>query len=161
MNFDASFFVALAFVLVLAGFWKLNLHRRVATMLDERSNSIKKELDDARALRQEALTLFSDYEKRLEDAEKEANILIAQAQADAQQIATEAQVSLRARLERRTRQGEEKIALAQTQLLQEVRRATINLAIEASANLIGDKMTQTQATKLVEDTIKGLSKNLH
>lgn len=161
MNFDASFFVALAFVLVLAGFWKLNLHGRVASMLDDRAEDIKKQLDEARALRQEALSVLSDYEKRAQEAEQEAAVLVEQAQLDAKRIAEEAELALKARLERRTKQAEDKIVRAEAQLSQEVRQATVELAIEASANLISDKMTATQSDKLVKDTIDDLAKNLH
>ncbi|MGC6471511.1 MAG: F0F1 ATP synthase subunit B [Parvibaculales bacterium] len=161
MNFDASFFVALAFVLVLAGFWKLNLHGRVAAMLDERSDEIKKQLDDARALRQEALSVLSDYEKRAKEAEQEAAVLVEQAQEDAKRIAAEAELALKARLERRTKQAEDKIARAEAQLSQEVKQATVELAIEASAQLIGEKMTTAQSDRLVKNTIDSLAKNLH
>ena len=161
MNFDASFFVALAFVLVLAGFWKLNLHGRVAIMLDERSDAIKKQLDEARALRQEALSVLSDYEKRAKEAEQEAAVLIEQAEEDAERIAAEAKLALKDRLERRTKQAEDKIVRAEAQLSQEVRQATVELAITASAQLIGENMTSAQSNKIIKTTIDSLAKNLH
>ena len=161
MKFDASFFVALSFVLVILGFIRLKLPSKVAAMLDERAENIKNELDEANALRQEAMDLLADYEKRAKEAEQEASALVKQAEEDAKRIAAEAEVALKERLERRTAQAEEKIARAEAQLSQEVRRATVNLAINAAAVLITDNISASQSKKLVDDTITGLAKNLH
>ena len=48
MSFDASFFVALSFALVILGFLKLGLPGRVASMLDARADKIREELEHGR-----------------------------------------------------------------------------------------------------------------
>ncbi len=78
-------------------------------MLDERAENIKNELDEARALRQEAMDLLADYEKRAKEAEQEASALVKQAEEDAKRIAAEVEIALQERLERRTVQAEEKL----------------------------------------------------
>lgn len=161
MHFDASFFVALAFVLLIAGFIKLKLPARVIEALDERATAIKAELDEARNLRQEAMAVLADYKKRVQEAEKEAAVLIEQAQEDAKRIAEESTQALQERLERKTKQAEEKITRAEAQLIQEVRCASGYLAVDAAAVLIAQNMTATQSNKLVKDTVARLAKNFH
>ena len=51
MSFDASFFVALSFALVILGFLQLGLPGRVASMLDDRADKIREELEQAQSLR--------------------------------------------------------------------------------------------------------------
>lgn len=161
MSFDASFFVALAFVLVILGFLKLKLPKKAMTALDTRSAAIKAELDEARNLRDEARSLLADYEQRLKAAEKEAAQLIEQAREDAKRITEEAGMAMQARLEQRTQRAGEKIARAETQLVQEVRQATTRLAVEAAATLIAEAGSQELNDKLIAQTLKAVEKNFH
>lgn len=159
--FDASFFVALSFGIVVLIGLKLGLHDRVILALDTRAATIKADLDDARKLREEALAVLGDYKKRALEVEKDVLVLIEQAQEDAKLIAQDAGIAMQARLERRTEQAEEKIARMEAQLIQEIRRTSANLAVEAAALLIADKMTAAQSHNLVKNTINDLAKNFH
>ncbi len=161
MSFDASFFVALAFVLVILGFLKLKLPKKAMDALDTRSAAIKAELDEARALRDEARALLADYEQRLKAAEKEAAVLIEQAHKDVRRITEEAGIAMQARLEQRTQRAGEKIARAEAQLIQEIRTATTRLAIGAATNLIAEANSSALNDKLIAQTLEAVEKNFH
>ena len=131
----AEFWVAVAFgvfVLILLYYRVPNL---VAKSLDDRAEAIRKELDEARRLREEAQTLLADYQKRHRNVGQEADAIVDQARREAEAFAHETRVSLKDALERRTKQAEDKIARAETQAVDEVRAAAIDVAMAAAERI--------------------------
>lgn len=161
MKFDASFFVALSFALVILGFIRLKLPSKVVDMLDARAAEIKKELDEARALRDEAMAVLADYKKRANEAEAEAEAIIIQAREDAIQMAKDAKLALQNRLERRTLQAEDKIARAEAQLIQDIRAAAADLAVSAASRVIEKGLKKADSDKLIKNSIDNIGKSLH
>ena len=86
--------VAIAFVILMALFAYLGIHRTVLKALDHRAERIKAELDDARRLKDEAANLLAEYKTKRASAEREAAEIISNAQADAQRIAAEAKTKI-------------------------------------------------------------------
>ena len=158
--FDESFFVALAFVTVIAAFLYLKLPQRLLAALDAKSAEIANELDEARRLLEEAEALLADYETRRKSAERQAEEIVTEARETAQRLAEEARVSMQAQLERRTQQAESKIARAEEQLVAEVRAAITRLAVDAAAHLIETGMSAQQANTLIEQNISELKDRL-
>ena len=72
MFYEAEFWVAVAFVILMGVFAYLGVHRTVLKALDHRSERIKAELDDARRLKDEAAKLLAEYQARYASAEREA-----------------------------------------------------------------------------------------
>ena len=86
--------VAVAFVILMGVFAYLGVHRTVLKALDNRSQRIKAELDDARRLKDEATKVLGEYKARRASAEREAQEIIAGARAEAERIATEAKAKM-------------------------------------------------------------------
>ena len=158
--FDESFFVALAFVTVLAAFLYLKLPQRLLAALDAKSAEIANELEQARKLREEAQALLADYETRRKSAEQQAEVILTEARETAQRLAEESRTAMQAQLERRTLQAESKIARAEEQLVGEVRSAITQLAVDAAAHLIETGMSAQQANALIEQNISELKDRL-
>jgi F-type H+-transporting ATPase subunit b len=156
-----EFWVGVAFIgFVLVLLWK-QVPKLIAKSLDARAEAIRKELEEARSLKQEALELLADYERRRKEAGKEAEAIIAQARSEAQALAAETEASLKESLERRTRLAEEKIARAQAQAASEVRAAAVDAAIAAAEKIIGSKVSGSLADGLVEQSIRELKSKLN
>src|SRR3974390_2911279 len=84
---EAEFWVALAFILFVAGLGYIGVHRMIAKSLDERAGRIKAELDEAKKLKGEAAALLADYQRKRDEAENEAQEIIAGARAEAERLA--------------------------------------------------------------------------
>ena len=83
MFLEPETWVAIAFVILMAVFAYLGVHRTVLQALDKRSERIKAELDDARRLKDEAAKLLGEYKTRRASAEREAQEIISSAKAEA------------------------------------------------------------------------------
>src|ERR1700754_4482150 len=91
---EPEFWVAVAFVILMAEFAWVGIHRTVLTALDHRAGRIKAELDDAKRLKEEAAKLLADYQARRASAEREAQEIITNAKAEAERIAAEAKTRM-------------------------------------------------------------------
>ena len=146
---EPEFWVAVAFVILMAVFAYLGVHRTVIKALDHRAERIKAELDDARRLKEEAEKLLAEYKARHAKAEGEAQDIIASAKAEAERIAAEAKTKLEDFVARRTKTAESKIALAEAQALADVRAAAANAAIAAASTILSQSVKGQVADELL------------
>jgi F-type H+-transporting ATPase subunit b len=158
--FEAEFWAALAFVVFVGALMYLGVHRMVLDALDARRGQIKAELDDARRLREEAEKLLAEYRHRRQEAQNEADAIIAGAQAEAERLAIEAKAKMEDFIARRSKQAETKIAQAETQALADVRAAAAEAAVAAAEKILAKATTGTVAENLVAQAIEDVKKKL-
>jgi F-type H+-transporting ATPase subunit b len=146
---EAEFWVAVAFVILMAVFGYFGIHRTILKALDHRSERIKQELDDARRLRDEAAALLADYKKRHASAEREAQEIITSAKEEAERIAAEAKTKMEDFVARRTKSAEGKIALAEAQAIADVRAAAAEAAVNAATTVLSQSVKGSVSDDLV------------
>lgn len=126
--------------------------------LDKQIAGIKKQLDDATALRADAEALRDDYRRRIADAQGTATDMIAHAQAEAAALIAKAQVDADELVARRATMAQDKIAAAERAALAEVRARTADAASKAAATLIAGVHGAAADKALVDRTIAGLGR---
>jgi F-type H+-transporting ATPase subunit b len=146
---EPEFWVAVGFVILMAVFAYVGVHRTVLTSLDHRRDRIKAEIDDARRLKEEAAKLLAEYKARQAAAEREAEEIISSAKAEAERIAAEAKVKMEDFVSRRTKTAESKIALAEAQALADVRAAAAEAAVAAATTILSKSMKASVADELL------------
>jgi F-type H+-transporting ATPase subunit b len=161
MFYEAEFWVAVAFVILMAIFAYVGVHRTVLKALDHRSERIKAELDDARRLKEEAAKLLAEYEARRTSAEREAEEIIASARAEAERIAAEAKTKMEDFVARRTKTAEGKIALAEAQALADVRAAAAEAAVTAATTILSQSVKGQVADDLLAKGIAEVRQKLN
>ena len=157
---DPTFWVAIAFLVFLA-FTLKPILKAVTGGLDKRSNAIRKELDEAEALRVEAQKLLADHKRKQRDAEKEAEEMLAHAKASAERLRSQAEQDLEQALKRREQLALDKIAQAEANALKEVRGQAVELAMAATAKLLSENLDKATADTLVQSAIDDLDGKLH
>ena len=161
MLYQAEFWVAVAFVLLMAVFAYFGIHRTVLKALDNRADRIRAELDEARRLKDDAAKLLAEYKARHAKAEAEAQDIIASAKAEAERIASEAKTKLEDFVARRTKTAESKIALAEAQALADVRAAAANAAVMAASTILSQSVTGSVADDLLTKGIAEVKAKLN
>src|SRR5947199_9578294 len=146
---EPEFWVAVAFVILMAVFAYIGVHRTVLTALDHRAERIKAELDDARRLKDEAAKLLGEYKNKRSSAEREAAEIISNAKAEAERIAAEAKTKMEDFVTRRTKTAEGKIALAEAQAIADVRAAAANAAVAAASTILSQSVKGPVADDLL------------
>ena len=81
MPIEAEFWVAVAFVIFLGILGHVGVYRKVLDALDRRRAAIRRELDEARAIRQEAEAVLCDAQRKRREAASEIDQVIDDARA--------------------------------------------------------------------------------
>ena len=153
---DAEFIVAVGFVIFVCLMVDLGLHGKINSALDARAARISAELAEAARLRAEAEAVLASFELRRSEAQAEAAAVVAQAHAEAERIAGEARTRMTEFLQSRTRQAEEKISVAETQAVAEVRAAAAEAATKAAEIVLRGEAQSAFGAELISKGIADL-----
>lgn len=155
------FWVLVAFLAFVALVLYYRVPSAIGKMLDDRADAIRKELDEARKLREDAQALLADYQRKAREAETEARTIIDQAKREAEALAVDARKALAESLERRSKIAEEKIARAETQALSEVRATAVETAVAAAHELLKTRAGGSVGDALISQSINDLRGKLN
>ncbi len=157
---DPEFWVALAFVIFLGILVRFGVPKMALSALDSRSDRIRQALDEAHRLRSEAQDVLTQYQKRRDEAEKEAQSIIDNASVEAARLAAEAKSKVEEVVARRTKMAESKIAQAEAQALADVRSAAADAAVTAAEKILVQSTRGTTGEKLIANGISDLKAKL-
>ncbi|CUI52704.1 F0F1 ATP synthase subunit B [Cognatishimia activa] len=158
---NTDFVVLLAFLLFIAVLFYFKVPSLLGGMLDKRAEGIQSELDEARALREEAQTILASYERKQKEVQEQAERIVAQAKADAQAAAEQAKEDLKTSIARRLAAAEDQIESAQNSAVKEVRDQAIVIAVGAADEVIAKGMSAADGNKLIDAAIAEVEAKLH
>ena len=84
MIIDATFWVAISFLIFVGVLVYFKIPQKINLLLTEKIKETKNELDEAERLKDEAKTLLSDYENKLNQANDEAINIIKKAKKESE-----------------------------------------------------------------------------
>ena len=157
----AEFWVLVSFVVFGLIVLYYKVPGMIAKILDERAETIRKEIDEARRLREDAQKLLADYQQKHRSAGQEADAIVEEARREAEAFAQETRAGLKDTLERRTKLAEDKIARAEAQAVDEVRAAAVEMAIAAAEKILREKAAGAAGTALIDQGIRDLKGRLN
>ena len=147
---------ALVVFLIIAA--ALGAFKAVGKALDDRAGDIQKQLDESRALREEAAAMLAEAERKQKEADQTAEAMIQQAKADAKLMVEQARKDLAEKVARREAQAEARIARAEAEAAQDVRRAAADAATRASKEIISSSSKRGDLfTEALEEIDKALN----
>jgi F-type H+-transporting ATPase subunit b len=151
-----TFIVAAAMtVLILIALW-LKVPGMLTRGLDNGIAEIRKQLDEAKALRAEAEALRQEYADKIANAEKDAADMLEHARHEAEAIVAKAEADTSAVIARREKMAEDKIAAAERGAVDDLRAKAATAATQAAAKLIAAKHDAGADKALVDRAISGI-----
>ncbi len=153
MHFDATFFAFVGLLLFLALVVYLKVPGMVAKSLDERADKIRGELAEAKRLREEAQHVLAEYQRKRKEAEAEAASIVAAAEREAAMLTAEAKQKTEEFVTRRNALSEQKIKQAETDAVNAVRSAAVDLAIAAAESILAKKVDAAVQESLVKGAV--------
>lgn len=156
-----EFWVAVSFFLFLGLVFYFGIHKKIGAALDARAAAISKEIDEARALREEAQAVLADYRQKQGNAAQEAQAIVELASKEAEAFAAETSRNMKEQFERRMKLAEDKIARAEADAIRDVRAAAADAAVTAAQMVIAEKLTPESADRLVKQGIDTLKSKLN
>ncbi|MEO1109060.1 MAG: F0F1 ATP synthase subunit B [Pseudomonadota bacterium] len=158
---NTDFVVLLGFIVFIAVLFYFKVPGMIGGALDNRAEGIKSELDEARALHEEARSLLASYERKHREVQTQADAIVAAAKEDAVRAAEQAKVDLENSIERRLAAAQDQIASAEASAVKEVRDQAISVAVSAASAVLAKQMSAAQANKLIDASIADVAAKLH
>jgi F-type H+-transporting ATPase subunit b len=125
-------------------------------MMDERRQRIQNGLEDAEAASRERARAEQEYEKRLAEAKREADKIIAEATQKGESAREEILAEARARAEKAVSDGREIVERERQQMLAELRSQVAALSIAAANKVIGEALDEQRQRRLIDEFFSGI-----
>lgn len=158
---NTDFVVLIAFLIFVGILIRYKVPGMVGGMLDKRAEGIKSELDEAKALRDEAQSLLASYERKQKEVQEQADRIVASAKEEATNAAAAAKGDIAKSITRRLAAAEEQIASAQAAAIKDVRDQAVAVAVGAAKDVMAKQMDAKSAGSLIDDAISTVSEKLH
>lgn len=152
--------VAIGFVVFVALVFNM-ARRAIGGGLDKRADTIRRQLDEAAALRAEADAMLKTAQQKQREALKEAAAIVEGARAEAERLKARSARELEALIQRRQQTALDKIAQAESSALAEVRNVAVDTAIAAATRLLSERMTGQAGDALIDGAIADLPNRLN
>lgn len=125
----------------------------VGGLLDKRAAQIRTDLEDARALRDEARAVLASYDRKQKEVQEQAARIVASAREEATAAAEQAKIDLKTSIERRLAAAEERIAAAESDAVRQVRERAIAVAVAAAGDVLARQQTAESAAASIDAAI--------
>ena len=122
---------------------------------------IKADLDEARALRDEAKELLASYERKQQEVQEQSERIVAAAKDEALNAAKQAKEDLKASIARRVAAAEDQISSAEASALRQVREKAVTVAIAAATEILAKQITAESASASIDAAIEQVDAKLH
>ena len=155
MTIDATFWVTVSFFIFFAGLVYLKVPQRVGELLDEKIKQIKNELDEAEKLKNESKNLLSNYENKIDESKKETKEIINYSKKQSEKMIIEKTNKFHQDMDLKKKNVEQKISQLKEDALQDIKKASVKISIEAVTSLIKNSVDKN---KLENVYVKGLEK---
>ena len=161
MAIDATFWVAISFLIFIGGLIYLKVPQKINESLDNKIGLIKNELDEAEKLKVEAKNLLSDYENKIDASKKETKEIISLAKKQSEKVIIEKTNKFHQDMDLKKKNAEQKIIQLKEEALQDIKKASIKISIESVGNLIKNSIDKkkletvyTEGLEQVKTTLK-------
>jgi F-type H+-transporting ATPase subunit b len=158
---DTNIVVAIGFVIFVGVLLYYKVPGMLANKLDERAVRIKQELDEARALREEAQTLLASFERRHKEVKAQAEDIVSAARSEAEKAAEAAKEDIRRSVARRLQTATEQIDAAEQAAIRQIKDRAVAVAIAAAGDVMGERIKAADANRLIDAAISEVGEKLH
>ncbi len=158
---NTNFVVLLGFIAFVALLVYLKVPAKLTGMLDARAVAIKAEIDEARALREEAKSILATYERRQKEVQEQADRIVASARDEAMAAAAQAKADLKASIARRLAAAVDQISSAEAAAIRQVREQAVSVAVAAAGDILARQMTADGAAASIDSAIAEVEARMH
>jgi len=160
MSIDATFWVAISFFIFVGVLFYFKVPQKIYESLDQSIKKIKKDLDDAEKLKDEAKNILSEYETKVSKSKQEVNLLMKKAQNEAEQNVIKVNEEFHNIFENRKKMAEEKIKQMKTEAIKDVKNSSVDIAIQALEKIIKNSIDKKKLDKIYISSIEEAKKIL-
>ena len=160
MSFDATFWVAVSFVLFFLGLLYLKVPQKINNLLNKMIIDIKNEIDESEKLRSEAKKLLDNSQNKLNQSKMEVSKILDEAKKDSEKLIIEMNDIFHKSAESKKKLAETKIIQMKENALKEIKDVSVKIAIESVKKIVSTSIDKTKLDALFEKNLEETKKEL-
>ena len=157
--FDQAFWVLIAFVIFVSISFR-SAKKLIISGLDRRTEEIKKRLQEAENIRNEAKEIVDVNIKKLETAKKEVTTILSEANKEAEMQKKKALENLNNSMERNKDQLQDRIQKNEKETIEKLKRIISTISISASESFLKNNIDEKLHNRLIENSLSELPKKI-
>jgi len=161
MIVDATFWVAIAFIIFIAGLVYLKVPQKINSLLNNMIEDIRNELDEAEKLKKEAKNLLNESQEKLENAQIGNEQIIKNAREESEKLIIEINNKFFQTSENRKKITEQKIVQMKEDAIKSIKDISIKIAIESVTKLIETSINKSKLDTLFEENLNQAKNTLN
>ena len=154
MTIDATFWVAISFVLFFALLVYFKIPQKINEILSQLISNIKNEIDESEKLRNEAKTLLDNSQTKLDNARKETNKIIDEAKKDSERLVIELNEKFHKSAEMKKKLAETKINQMKEAAIKEIKDTSIKIAVDSVKKIISTSVDKNKLDTIFEKDLE-------
>ena len=162
MVIDATFWVAISFIIFIGGLVYLKIPQKINEVLNKLISDIKSEIDESEKLRLEAKILMDGAQSKLDTAQTVSNEILEQAKIDSDHLVIEMNDKFHKSSEIKKKLAESKITQMKEAALKEIKDVSIKIALDSVKEIINTSVDKSKLDRLfnknLEETKAALKK---
>tara|TARA_B100000676_G_scaffold305817_1_gene360781 strand:- start:13 stop:507 length:495 start_codon:yes stop_codon:yes gene_type:complete len=152
--FDATFWVAVSFVIFFAALVYLKVPQNVNSLLSKMIIDIKNEIDESEKLRSESKKLLDDAQNKLNSAEQEKKKIIDQANIESEKLIKDMSEKFSKSAEIKKNLANIKISQMKDAAIKNIKDTSISIAIDAVKETLTTSMDKSKLDTLFEKNLE-------
>ena len=157
---DATFWVAISFIIFFGGLVYLKVPQKINEILNKLISDIKNEIDESEKLRTEAKILLDNAQKKLDSAKSVTNEILEQAKKDSDNLVIELNDKFHKSSEIKKKLAENKIVQMKEAAIKEIKDKSIKIAIDSVKKIITTSVDKSKLDELFKKNLEETKEEL-
>jgi len=154
MIIDATFWVAISFLIFCGGLVYLKVPQKVYSLLNDKIEEIKNEITEAEKLKEDARNLLSDYENKINNAQEDSLKMIEKAQKTSEKMIKEITEKYYKLTDNKKKSTEQKITQMKEEALKEIKNNSIKITFKAVEQLFKNSIDKQKLNNIYNKDIE-------
>lgn len=158
--FDATFWVAISFVIFCLIIVYKKIPQVINNLLDNKINEIKSEIDNAKNLKNESEQLLEKYKKRIEDAHMEKNQILNSEKKETEIFIQESENKFEQLILNKKKSLEQKLDQMKVKAIKDMQNISNKIALEAVKKIISNSANDEKMKVINQKNLEKIFINL-
>ena len=154
MTIDATFWVAVSFVIFFGGLVYLKIPQKIDKILIKLISDIKSEIDESEKLRSESKVLLDTAQSKLDSAQSESKKILEKTKKESDNLVIEMNDKFHKSSEIKKNLEKNKIAQMKEIALKEIKNISIKIAVDSVKKIITTSIDKSKLDNLFEKNLE-------
>ena len=161
MVFDATFWVAISFLIFFGVLFYFKIPQKINELLSKMIIDIKKEIDESEKLRKESKDILDRSKIKLESANKETKQILENAQKDAENLIIEMNEKFHKSSEIKKNLAKNKINQMKMGAIKDIKNTSVKIAADAVKKVISSSVDKSKLDSLFDKNLRETKEELN